>query len=147
MAKEIRLVFIRAYQEDNKQTLGYFYVVSKEGFIRLFGYSLELPDKQNKRNISRIQPGVYKAKKRWSQKFKWHIHITNVPNRSYILIHAGNYYTDIEGCILVGTDWKDINEDGLLDVVNSRFTLNNMLDLLPNDFYVKIKDDNNILLP
>ncbi len=57
-----------------------------------------------------------------------------VPDRSYILIHRGNYHTDIRGCILVGKYFKDINKDGVMDVVYSTDTVKKLLTILPDEF-------------
>ena len=51
-----------------------------------------------------------------------------MPNRSEILIHKGNYYTDILGCILIGSDLADINKDGLLDVTNSKNSVRRLME-------------------
>lgn len=61
-----------------------------------------------------------------------------VDGRTYILIHPGNFYTDIEGCILVGSDLSDINADGLIDVINSGDTMDKLLELMPNKFNLTI---------
>ncbi len=105
----------------------------QEGFC-----TLELGWKDNKRNISCIPKGEYTVVKRYSRKFKHHFHVTGVEGRSYILIHKGNYYTDIRGCILVGTDFKNINGDHLLDVINSNTAMDKLLELMPDKFKLTI---------
>lgn len=64
--------------------------------------TLELPWKDNHRNISCIPAGVYEVKPYSSAKFKNVWELQDVPGRSKILIHAGNTVDDIEGCILAG---------------------------------------------
>lgn len=50
-----------------------------------------------------IPPGTYDLSIRYSPKFKKKLpYLVNVPNRSGILIHVGNYITNSRGCILVG---------------------------------------------
>jgi hypothetical protein len=66
-------------------------------------FTLELPWKENKRQVSCIPTGTYKVVHRTSPKYKDHLHIIGVPNRDLILIHTGNSAKDILGCILVGT--------------------------------------------
>lgn len=62
--------------------------------------TIELPWRGNKPNISCIPEGRYRLEKRYSFKFKWHIHLVNVPNRSLILIHPANdALTELKGCI------------------------------------------------
>lgn len=101
--------------------------------------TLELPWKDNQVNISCIPYGTYNVKKRHSKKFKLHFHVLRVPRRTYILIHSGNYVSDVEGCILVGDSFTDINNDGLRDVTNSKKTLEKLLNFMPDNFIINIK--------
>lgn len=52
--------------------------------------SIELPWRNNERNRSCIPEGTYTLQKRFSAKHLWHLHLTDVPERSLILIHKGN---------------------------------------------------------
>lgn len=63
---------------------------------------------------TRIPDGTYKVElrteggfhERYSKKYKNHpgmLHVKDVPNFKYILIHAGNTHDDTAGCLLVGT--------------------------------------------
>jgi hypothetical protein len=65
-------------------------------------YCLELPDRENRRNVSRIPAGQYVCKRVRSARFGETFEITNVPGRSGILFHVGNFPTDTHGCILLG---------------------------------------------
>lgn len=85
--------------------------------------TLELPWKDNARNESCIPTGEYLVKKVHSPTFGECFEVANVENRSAILIHAGNFKRDTRGCILPGDGFKDIDGDGLVDVVNSKATL------------------------
>ncbi|QNF35872.1 hypothetical protein HUW51_17135 [Adhaeribacter swui] len=96
--------------------------------------TLELPWLQNKSKVSCIPTGTYQVRKRNSPKYGDHFHVLDVPGRDYILIHHGNYYTDILGCILPGQNFSDINGDGLRDVTNSKNTMKMLLSLLPDSF-------------
>jgi hypothetical protein len=53
--------------------------------------TLELAWKDNANKISCIPEGVYTVVPRHSAKYGRHLHITNVPGRSFVLIHWGNY--------------------------------------------------------
>lgn len=65
------------------------------------GFTIERPWLQNKPRQSCIPEGVYEIKKRWSPRHRWHLWVSNVPGRSYILIHRGNdALVDSMGCIL-----------------------------------------------
>ncbi|MEO6901532.1 MAG: DUF5675 family protein [Bacteroidia bacterium] len=126
---------INRLSDDGKQTLGNLNVIGASFSCK----TLELPYLDNKFQVSCIPCGTYIVKKRWSLKFGNHFHVTNVPNRSFVLIHFGNYYTDILGCILVGDAFKDINHDGLKDVTNSKVTLKKLYEIMPNEFKLVIK--------
>jgi hypothetical protein len=125
--------------ESEKQTLGRLYVF--EGLKDLLDVCvLELPWKNNTRKISRINSGRYRVKKRQTEKFGNHFHIQGVYGRDGILTHKGNFYTQIEGCLLVGTDFRDINGDGEPDVVNSGLALKRLYEIMPDEFYLDIVD-------
>jgi len=82
--------------------------------------TIELPWLNNKPFVSCIPSGTYKAKKVLSSTFGWCIQIFNVPNRTNILLHNGNFYTNTKGCILVGKSFASINIDLQIDISNSR---------------------------
>lgn len=127
----------RTQFDCDKQINGIMFV-EKDNEKVFHCFTLELPDKQNQKKVSHIPPGTYKVVKRNSPKYGNHFHILDVPNRDLILIHQGNYYTQIEGCILVGDNITDINNDKVLDVTNSVATMKKLLDLLPNNFEIQI---------
>jgi hypothetical protein len=45
-----------------------------------------------------------------------------------------------EGCILTGRGYKDINNDGLLDVIFSRIALDGLLKILPERSILDVID-------
>jgi len=62
--------------------------------------TIELPWRNNERGISCIPEGKYLLKKRYSNKFKWHLEVCGVQNRSLILLHpANNALLELNGCI------------------------------------------------
>lgn len=64
------------------------------------GFTIELPWLENARNKSCIPEGSYILKARFSNKFKHHLLLKNVLNRSLILIHAANNaQLELKGCI------------------------------------------------
>jgi hypothetical protein len=69
---------------------------------------VELPYRDNERNVSAIPVGEYKCKRRPSTKnlnagYNTAFEITGVPGRSDILFaHIGNSVRDIRGCSAVG---------------------------------------------
>jgi len=74
-----------------------------------FCCTLEKPWKDNKRQISCIPAGQYKCVPYSSVKFTNVWEVTNVTNRSKVLIHSGNTTDDIEGCILIGMEHGTLN--------------------------------------
>ena len=67
---------------------------------RFFGFTIELPWIQNRRNISCIPEGTYEIKARFSPKFKEHLILQQVENRRLILIHPANdALKELQGCI------------------------------------------------
>ena len=97
--------------------------------LRLF--TLELPYKNNKKDVSCIKPGEYDAFVAHSNKNGGDvIWLKDVEDRTAIQIHAGNYTTDIQGCILVGNSIADINGDGIPDVTSSKKSLLQLLNKL-----------------
>lgn len=134
----MKLLFQRYPQINDKQTAGEGYVLNDQGKVIFSFYTLELSWKNNERQISCIPIGKYEVVKRFSQKYKDHFHILNVPNRTWILIHHGNFHKDTLGCVLVGKELKDIDGDGMLDVTASLATMRKLNKLLPKKFNVEI---------
>ena len=67
---------------------------------KLICYSIELPWKKNETRVSCIPEGKYFIRKRYSQKFKWHLELVDVPNRKFILFHPANHaLSELLGCI------------------------------------------------
>jgi hypothetical protein len=130
---------LHRFMSDQSQTLGtltlYDYTIVEGNFS-----TLELPWADNQKMISCIPEGEYSVTKRNSDKYGDHWHIQDVPDRSLILIHHGNYHKDTKGCILLGMDHGDINLDGLIDVTRSKFAMNKFNSLLgeQNEFQLKI---------
>lgn len=109
--------------------------------------TLELPWRDNKRNISCIPSGDYDVNIRLSPKYGEIYHIQKVPNRSYILIHSGNFAGDVEkgfrthvnGCILLGQK-RGIFRDQWA-VLNSRITIKRFMSQMAKEpFKLKIHE-------
>jgi len=83
--------------ERNDATLG---VLTIDGYPRMV--TLEPRWVNNQPNISCIPVGSYKLKRHESPRFGATWLVTDVPDRSHILIHRGNTAQDTQGCILVG---------------------------------------------
>lgn len=139
-----KAVLIRFEKTDciDKQTLGdlIFYDNDKKVFECK---TLELPDKGNQRRISCIPKGTYKCIARSNEKYKSHYHVKElngkeVNGRDLILIHHGNYNTDILGCILVGKAHIDINGDKIKDVTASVATMAELVKFGGNEFQLTV---------
>ena len=105
-----------------------------EGFLSIPGigfscFTLELPWRENRTNMSRVPNGTYKAKIVQSRRFGRVYLVLEVPNRSAILTHAGNfagdstkgYKTHSHGCILLGKARGKIG--GQVAVLSSRLAM------------------------
>ena len=140
--KPVFKTFLTRIEYQEKQTLGILDVY--KGIDRIYTCkTLELPWKNNRRGVSCIPENSYwvrkgRAEESPSRNYD-HFHVEDVPNRSWILWHSGNYHFHIEGCILCGQDHTDINQDGWLDVTRTRFTIDFLYDLLPDRFPLVIK--------
>ena len=63
-------------------------------------HTIELPWLNNQRRVSCIPEGKYRLRKRYNQKFKWHLVLEAVKGRSGILIHPANdAKKELLGCI------------------------------------------------
>jgi hypothetical protein len=109
--------------------------------------TLELPWRDNERNVSCIPEGVYAVVPRHSPKYGNHLHVTGVDGRSLILIHWGNYAAsanprtgtpDIRGCILVGYGYADLDGDGHPEITRSRDAFNALMAAHPDGFELSV---------
>mgnify|MGYP003646407404 FL=1 len=96
----INLLLIRDTFTENS-TLGELFINGER-----FCDTLENPWVNNKKNVSCIPRGEYKVRLRLARESATrdylHLLVEDVENRSYILLHRGNYPKDTSGCILVG---------------------------------------------
>lgn len=97
----MRWVIERKWPKD-KYIIGRMYIDDV-----FYSNTLERPDLSNKPNISCIPKGMYEVKLTYSSKFKRKLPLVmDVPGRSGIRFHKGNYVRDTEGCILIGENSK-----------------------------------------
>ena len=90
-------------------------------------FCLELPWRGNAPNISCVPEGIYNAFIRTSPKNGIVIELKDVPDRSFIQFHVGNYTRNIEGCILPGMTISHIDSDGVPDVGSSGIAMQELL--------------------
>lgn len=129
----MKWVLSRRY--GDKQTTGCLYVFDGEySFFNCL--TLELPWRNNQRNISCYPAGIYKVQKHKRPNGRWSFWVKDVPGRTAILFHAGNYIASqtshSAGCTLVGFRYDDIDKDGIIDIVDSNKALQMLLDLMPD---------------
>lgn len=104
-------------------------------------YTLELPNLKNKARISCIPAGTYKGISGKSPKNGLCIKLSDVPNRSFIQIHAGNTVADTLGCILVGELFRFFNPEHAYELVYSRVALSAILkNVAHNPLTIEIYD-------
>jgi hypothetical protein len=120
------------FSSQNESTLGILYIVNDETNQKDF-LCFTLEDEKRKVKVygeTRIPEGTYKIKYRteggYFTKYKKRfpdlhndsrgvLHITDVPNFKYILLHIGNSDDDSDGCILLGNVVsQNITKDGFL---------------------------------
>ena len=67
---------------------------------KLICNTIELTWRMNRKRVSCIPEGKYFIRKRYSKKFRWHLEVVDVENRSLILFHpANNALQELNGCI------------------------------------------------
>lgn len=98
-----------------------------------------VPYRLNSQKINCI-PGdmIYTVKKIIRPNGQHAFHVQNVPGRTAVLWHIGNYATslliDTEGCLLPGLRFVDLNKDGDMDVADSTQAMSDLLSLMPSEF-------------
>lgn len=90
---------VRIARLESNYINGTFGVLLIDG--KVFCVTLEPPDELNKVNESCIPTGQYMCKRYKSKRYPNTFQIMNVPNRSKILFHPGNFVDNTEGCILL----------------------------------------------
>jgi hypothetical protein len=114
---------LQRVKQTKEQTLGVL-TIFNEPLAVFQCRTLELPWRDNKRNISCIPAGYYPMVWEYSPKydrFLWEL--KDVPSRSEVKIHPANYVEQLNGCIALGQKVQDINGDGKKDITNSRRTV------------------------
>lgn len=101
-------------------------------------FTLELLYAGNLENVSCIPEGIYEYFLRDSPSKGSVLELKEVRNRSFIQLHAGNYTSQILGCILVGDGIKWLNDDGIPDVTNSKRTLKKLLKYAGDSGFIEI---------
>jgi len=110
--------------------------------------TLELPWRDNQPQISCIPPDIYNVEIRLSNKYGRIYWVRKVPNRTYILIHSGNfagdinknYKTHVMGCILLGKNSGFLG--GQVAVLNSRIAVREFMEFMEYEpFKLNIQEE------
>ena len=129
---------IRYSEKVAKGTPGELYVNdNKSG--DLFCYTLELDWEGNKTNISCIREGIHLCKIgiHYGVRVYKVYELQNVPGRTNVEIHIGNFLSDILGCILVGKELRIYK--GKYWVKSSTEVFNKFMNKMNNeDFLLEI---------
>lgn len=123
---------------EHRATVGNARVIDADCCVVMGFCTLELPWLNNQTGVSCIPEGEYTWFKRESPANGLVIELEDVPNRTYIQMHRGNFTRDIRGCILAGEQHKEIDGDGIIDVTKSGDTMDYLLNLLPETGTIKI---------
>jgi hypothetical protein len=130
------------FSNQQNFTLGRLELFNDNGNRLASFFTLELPYKNNVRQVSCIPLGVYTVAPFVSKKFGKCLKIQNVPNRSGILFHSGNFIHDTKGCVLVGNHYT-INSFGLsANVYSSSIAMRSLLSHCSTNFTLTIKKAN-----
>jgi hypothetical protein len=130
----------------SRQTLGE--LIANVGDDTFTCKTIELPWLDNKPFVSCIPDGEYELVKHISPRFGNCLKVLDVPDRTDILIHPGNYAgsinpntgkSDLLGCIAPGQNFTDIDGDGLVDITNSFITMQRLMSFLPDKTMLRIE--------
>lgn len=131
----ITAVIGRRYEAT--QTPGCLFVFDQDRAI-LDVKTLELPWLNNIRRESCIPAGTYDCERINHPKFGHCWLVKDVPQRDGILLHSGNFASgikvDIEGCIMPGLRFVDLNHDGTIDIADSKKAMDLLRAVLPDKF-------------
>lgn len=122
MKPNIKIFVIRTEYEE-KQVLGNLILV-QDTDILFTCKTLELAWKNNTPQISCIPAGIYPIALEYSPSFKMNLwELKEVPDRSEVKLHSANMYSQLRGCLGLGKEHTDINDDGFRDIISSKDTL------------------------
>lgn len=86
------------------RTLGWMFCLDGHKLLYKFA-TLELPWRNNEKNVSCIPVGRYKITTEDDPKRGFVLRVHDVPNRDGVLLHRGSLPEHTQGCICYGTDF------------------------------------------
>jgi hypothetical protein len=134
-----KVVVLRDIDIDGKATLGTCIVY--DGDKQLFkSECLERGWVNNMRNISCIPTGIYPLQLEYSPRFKKELwEVKDVPGRSECKFHSANYWRQLNGCLALGKERLYIDSDNILDVTDSRDTMDLFHEALEGDICAELQ--------
>jgi hypothetical protein len=120
-----RLTLVRVTEYNG----GTFGVLSIDG--EPLCVTCEDPWRDNERKISCIPEGRYKIRKHTSPRYGVCFRVDDVPERTHILVHAGNTSDDTLGCILLGTSFGSLG--GKPAIVQSKPAVSRFMERMGSD--------------
>lgn len=126
----LKLVLVRLdYLKD--RTLGRLEIYKDLLHLGSF-VTLELPNKNNLRQVSCIPAGKYVLKAENHPTKGKCFRVLNVQGRDGVLLHRGNFPSDTLGCILPALRFEDIDHDGQMDVAASGSAMDLIWTMVPD---------------
>jgi len=124
---------------ENSMEHGTFGVLKIEK--ELFCFTLERPWIMNRTDVSCIPVGQYLCSKYGSKKHGTTFEVVNVPDRLYIIFHAGNVKEDSKGCIILGSKLGNFN--GSRAVLDSKLAMKAFRSRLEKvgQFHLTVKNE------
>jgi len=123
----VRLVRV---EENNKWgTFGNWIIGSY-----VFGVTLEPADLENRVGMSSIPAQQYFCERYSSKEHPDTFQVMDVPGRTKVLIHSGNFIEHTEGCILLAEKWGKLKIDGIekRGALNSGNTFKKFMQVMKN---------------
>ena len=128
-------LLVQRFSSQKDSTNGLLFEITDDG-VRFLCYTLE--DERRDEKImgeTRIPDGTYKIKlrkeggfhqrytKKYGKMHKGMLHVTEVPNFNWILIHTGNTDEHTAGCLLVGDSQENntVIKDGFVGKSNNAY--------------------------
>ena len=119
------------FEQTDKGTISANLINTGDDTFNQFGYNIELPWVDNRVGVSCIPTGFYNFRKIVRLDGSEAIEILNVPNRTHILVHSGNYMKDTEGCLLPNISYSYSRESKTPYGITSRTQVKQLLKALP----------------
>lgn len=129
---------IYRFEKTDKGTVSVNLINTGDESFNQFGYNIELPYLDNRRSVSCIPVGIYSFRKIVRPDNSQAIEIMNVPNRTHILAHSGNFMRDTKGCILPNISYSHIMDTKTPYGITSRPQVKQLLRALPSQGIVHI---------